>query len=167
MRSFSKVSSVVSASAWAALLVAVALPQSAMAIEWSNSSPSKDDRISVIHTEFGKNVVVQGDISIDELKKMRDTLSDQAREIEELKRNSGSSASSSGKEIDELKNKVKDQERKLDTLGPQMEDLKRNSGSSSSSNNSEISNLKQKISDQDRAMDQLKRTVEDLSRKVK
>ncbi|MEG2796689.1 MAG: hypothetical protein RR958_18775 [Pseudomonas sp.] len=164
MRSFLKISSVVSTTA---LIAALALPASAMAVELSNSSPSYGDKVPLIHNDYGKDVVIRSDISIDELKKMRDTVSDQSRQIEELKRSSGSSSSSSGKELDELKNKVKEQDRELDTLGRQVEELKRNSGSISNSSSSEISNLKQKINDQDRAMDQLKRTVEDLSRKVK
>ncbi|VVO77116.1 hypothetical protein PS732_01634 [Pseudomonas fluorescens] len=166
MRSFLKISSVVSTTA---LIAALALPASAMAVELSNSSPSYGDKVPLIHNDYGKDVVIRSDISIDELKKMRDTVSDQSRQIEELKRSSGSSSSSSssGKELDELKTKVKEQDRELETLGRQVEELKRNSGSSSNSSSGEISNLKQKINDQDRAMDQLKRTVEDLSRKVK
>lgn len=164
MRSFSKISAVVSTTA---LIAALALPASAMAIELSNSSPSYNDKVSLIHNDYGKTVVIESDVSIDELRKMRDTLNDQSRQIEELKRSNGSSSNSSGREMDELKNKVKEQDRELETLGRQVEDLKRNSGSSSNSSSSEISNLKQKVNDQDRAMDQLKRTVEDLSRKVK
>lgn len=164
MCSFSKISAVVSTSA---LIAALALPASAMAIELSNSSPSYNDKVPLIHNDYGKTVMIESDVSIDELRKMRDTLKEQSRQIEELKRSSGSSSSSSGKEIDELKNKVKEQDRELDTLRRQVEELKRNSGSSSNSNSSEISSLKQKVNDQDRAMDQLKRTVEDLSRKVK
>ena len=164
MRSFSKISSVVSATT---LLAVLALPASAMAVELSSSSPSYGDKVSLIHNDYGKDVVIRSDVSIDDLRKLRDTISEQSRQIEELKRSSGSISSSSGKEIEELKNKVKEQDRKLETLGRQVEDLKRNSGSSSNSNSSEVSNLKQKINDQDRAMEQLKRTVEDLSRKVK
>ncbi|WP_207865170.1 hypothetical protein [Pseudomonas sp. 58(2021)] len=167
MRSFSKISSVVSATALTVLLGTLAPLTSAMAVELSGSSPSYGDEISAIHNDFGKDVVIKSGIGVDELKKMRDTVNDQSRQIEELKRSSGSSSSSSGREIDDLKSKVKEQERQLDTLGRQVEDLKRNSGSSSSSSNSEISSLKQKLNDQDRAMDQLKRTVEELSRKVK
>jgi cell division protein FtsL len=164
MRSISNIFSVISSTA---LFVALALPASAMAAELSNSSPSYGDKVLLIHNDYGKEVIIKGDLSNDELKKLRDTVSEQTRQIEELKRSSGSNSSSSSKEIDDLQNKVKDQDRKLETLGRQVEDLKRNSGSSSNSNSGEISNLKQKISDQDRAMDQLKRTVEDLSRKVK
>ncbi|QJP93791.1 hypothetical protein [Pseudomonas fluorescens] len=167
MRSFSKISSVVSATALTVLLGTLAPLTSAMAVELSGSSPSYGDEISAIHNDFGKDVVIKSGIGVDELKKMRDTVNDQSRQIEELKRSSGSRSSSSGREIDDLKSKVKEQERQLDTLGRQVEDLKRNSGSSSSSSNSEISSLKQKLNDQDRAMDQLKRTVEELSRKVK
>jgi uncharacterized protein YukE len=164
MRSFSKISAVVSTTA---LIAALALPASAMAVELSNSSPSYNDKVSLIHNDYGKTVVIESDVSIDELRKMRDTLNDQSRQIEELKRSGGSSSNSSSRELDELKNKVKEQDRELETLGRQVEDLKRNSGSSSNSSSSEISNLKQKVNDQDRAMDQLKRTVEDLNRKVK
>lgn len=167
MRSFSKISSVMSATALTVLLGTLALPASAMAVELSSSSPSYGDQISAIHNDFGKDVVIKSGIGVEELKKMRDTVNEQSRQIEEFKRSSGSSSSSSGREIEDLKNKVKEQDRQLDTLGRQVEDLKRNSGSSSSSNNSEISSLKQKLNDQDRAMDQLKRTVEELSRKVK
>lgn len=167
MRSLSKISSVVSATALTALLVTLALPASALAVELSSSSPSYGDQISAIHNDFGKDVVIKSGIGVEELKKMRDTVNEQSRQIEEFKRSSGSSSSSSGREIEDLKNKVKEQDRQLDTLGRQVEDLKRNSGSSSSSSSSEISSLKQKLNDQDRAMDQLKRTVEELSRKVK
>jgi predicted RNase H-like nuclease (RuvC/YqgF family) len=168
MRSFSKLSSALSATAMTALLSALALPGTALAnVERGSGYASSDDKITVLHNEYGKEVLVKSEIDVGDLKKMQDTLSDQARQIEELKRNSGSSSSSSSKEIDELKRTIKEQERDLDNLGKQVEELKRNSGSSSSSNNSEISNLKREVSDQDRAMDQLKRTVEELSRKVK
>ncbi|NHW87728.1 hypothetical protein, partial [Escherichia coli] len=86
------------------------------------------DKVSLIHNDYGKDVVIKSDISIDELQKIRDTVRDQSRQIEELKRSSGSSSNSSSKEIDDLKSKVKDQDRQLDTLGRQVEDLKRNSG---------------------------------------
>jgi len=164
MHSFSKICSVVSAGA---LLAALMLPASAMALELSSSSSSYGDKVSLIHNDYGKEVIIRSDISIDELQKMRDTVREQSRQIEEFKRSSGSSSSSSSKEIDDLRNRIKDQDRQLDTLGRQVDDLKRNSGSSSNSASNEISSLKQKINDQDRAMDQLKRTVEDLSRKVK
>lgn len=164
MRSFSKISAVVSTTA---LIAALTLPANAMAVELSSSSPSYGDKVSLIHNDYGKDVVIKSDISIDELQKMRDTLKDQSQQIEELKRSNGSSSNSSSREIDELKNKVKEQDRVLESLGRQVEELKRNSGSSSNSSSSEISNLKQKVNDQNRGMDQLKRTVEDLSRKVK
>jgi cell division protein FtsL len=169
MRSASKLSAVLSTTAATALLAAFALPGNALALELSNSSPSFGDKVPVIHRDYDKDVVVRSEISIDELKKMRDTISEQSRQIEELKRSSGSNSNSSARETDELKSKVKEQDRQLDTLGRQVEDLKRNNGSSSSasSSSSEIASLKQKINDQDRAMDQLKRNVEELSRKVK
>jgi len=168
MRSFSKLSSVLSATAMTTLLGVLALPGTALAsIELSNDSASSTDKLIVIHNEYGKAVLVKTDLSIGELKQMEQMINNQSRQIDALKSNSGSGSSSSSREVDELKNKVKEQERELDNLGRQVEELKRNNGSSSSSSNSEIANLKREISDQDREVDQLKRTVDDLSRKVK
>ncbi|MFJ4195523.1 hypothetical protein [Pseudomonas sp. NPDC089534] len=167
MRSLSKTPSIVSATAMTALLAALALPGAAMAIELSDSGPSYGDKVSLVHNDFGKDVIVRSDMSIDELRKLRDTVNEQSRQIEELKRSNGSSSSASNREIDDLKKTVKEQDRDLDSLRRQVEDLKRSSGSTSSSSSSELSSLKQKLSDQDRAVDQLKRTVEELSRKVK
>ncbi|MGE8068232.1 hypothetical protein [Pseudomonas sp. NPDC089569] len=166
MRSFAKISSVMSATAMTALLGALTLPANAMAIELSNSSPSYGDKVSVIHNDFGKDVIVRSNISIDELEQMSKMIDQQSRQIEELKR-SGSGSGSSNREVDDLKNKVAAQERDLNNLQRQIDDLKRSTGSSSSSSTSELSSLKQQISNQDREMDSLRRTVEELSRKVK
>jgi len=181
MRSFSKLSSAQLATA-ALLLGSLTLASAAQAAVEVTSDPSMySDKISALHNSFGKDTLVRTSVSIDdlenlqktvkanatELESQKRTLSEQARQIEELTRNSGSSSNSSSKEIDDLKRTINEQERDLNNLGKQVEELKRNNGSSSSSNNSEISSLKREISDQDRAMDQLKRTVEDLSRKVK
>jgi len=139
------------------------------------------DTIPALRNSFNNDVLFKTNISVGvleelpknvkanttELEEQKRTLAEQARQIEELKRNNGSSSSSSSREIEELKRTVKEQEQELRDLGKQVEDLKRNSGSSSSSNSSEISTLKQALNDQDREMDQLKRTVEELSRKVK
>ncbi|MGJ7513927.1 hypothetical protein ACSFE6_06265 [Pseudomonas baetica] len=168
MPGYSKFSAVLSATAVTSLLGILVLPGMALAgIEFSNSSSSSYGKLTAIQNEYGKDVLVKTDVEVGELEKVQDTLKEQARQIEELKRSSGSSSSSSNKEFDELKRTVKEQERDLDNLRKQVEELKRNSGSSSSSSNSEISNLKREVSDQDRTIDQLKRTVEDLSRKVK
>ncbi|RAI71226.1 hypothetical protein DOZ80_05110 [Pseudomonas fluorescens] len=168
MRSFSKFSSVLSATAMTALLGALALPGTALAsVELSSGYTSSGDKFTVIHNEYGKEVLIRSEYSVDDLKGMQETINNQTRQIEELKRSSGSSSSSSSKEIDELKRTVAEQERDINNLGKQVEELKRNSGSSSSSNSSEISSLKREVSDQDRELDNLKRTVEDLSRKVK
>jgi chromosome segregation ATPase len=168
MRSFSKLSSALTATTIATLLGIVALPGTALAgIEFSSSSSSSSGKVTAIQNEYGKDVLVKTDVEVSDLKAMQTTLDNQARQIEELKRSSGSSSSSSSKEIDDLKRIVNEQERDLDNLRKQVEELKRNSGSSSSSSNSEISNLKREVSDQDRTIDQLKRAVEDLSRKVK
>ncbi|POA20817.1 hypothetical protein C1886_07500 [Pseudomonas sp. FW300-N1A1] len=151
------------------------------AIEVSSGPASYDDKIPAIHSSFDKDTLVRSNVSItdlenlqktvkanvDELETQKRTISDQARQIEELKRSNGSSSSASNSDIADLKRTVKEQERDLDTLARQVEDLKRNSGSSANSNNSEISNLKQQVNDQDRTIDQLKRIVEELSQKVK
>ena len=168
MRSASKLSFVLSATAMTTLLGALALPATALAsIGLSSNYSSTYGKVAAVQNENGENVIVKTNVEVGELEKMRDTLKDQTSQIEELKRSSGSSSSSSSKEIDELKRTVKEQDRELENLRKQMEELKRNSGSSSSSSNNEISNLKREVSDQDRTIDQLKRTVEDLARKVK
>ncbi|MEX0166867.1 hypothetical protein MRBLPD1_005432 [Pseudomonas brassicacearum] len=182
MRSFSKRSSTRLATATLLLGSLTLTGVAQAAVEVSSDGPSSDDAIPALrYDRFDKYVLVKTNVSVsalenlpktvknnaEELESQKRVLSEQARQIEELKRNSGSSSTSSSKEIDELKRTIKEQERDLNDLGKQVEELKRNSGSSSSSSNSEISSLKRELSDQDREMDQLKRTVEDLSRKVK
>jgi len=182
MRSFSKRSSIQLVTATLLLGSLTLTDVTQAAVEVSSDGPSDNDAIPALHyDQFDKYKLVKTDVSAslleslpktvksnaDELEIQKRTLSEQARQIEELKRNSGSSSTSSSKEIDELKRTIKEQERDLNDLGKQVEELKRNSGSSSSSSNSEISSLKRELSDQDREMDQLKRTVEELSRKVK
>ncbi|MCJ8207221.1 hypothetical protein [Pseudomonas sp. RGM2987] len=151
------------------------------AVETDSGYTLPSDTIPALRSSFNNDLLFKTNISVGvleelpksvkanttELEEQKRTLGEQARQIEELKRNSGSSSSSSSKEIDDLKRTVKEQEQDLRDLSKQVEDLKRNNGSSSNSNSSEISTLKGKISDQDREMDQLKRTVEELSRKVK
>ncbi|MDO7897338.1 hypothetical protein [Pseudomonas citrulli] len=182
MRSFPKRSSTLLTTT-ALLLGSLSLAGVAQAaVDVSSDGPSYDDAIPALHhVDFDKYKLLKTNVTAstlenlpkavknntDELENQKRTLGEQARQIEELKRNGGSSASSSSKEIDDLKRTVKEQERDLNDLGKQVEELKRNSGSSSSSSNSEISSLKRELSDQDREMDQLKRTVEELSRKVK
>ncbi|MGK3120185.1 hypothetical protein QZH44_04895 [Pseudomonas corrugata] len=181
MRSFPKLTSIRRATTTLLLASLVLTGAAQAAVEISSNFPEPSDEISALRSSFGNDVFYKTGISIDNLKDMQQaakanaielesqkrTLAEQARQIEELKRNSGSSSNSSSREIEELKRTVKEQERDLNDLGKQVEEIKRNSGSSSSSNNSEISTLKGKISDQDREMDQLKRMVEELSRKVK
>jgi methyl-accepting chemotaxis protein len=125
MRSISNIFSVVSSTA---LFAVLALPASAMAAELSNSSPSYGDKVLLIHNDYGKEVIIKGDLSNDELKKLRDTVSEQTRQIEELKRSSGSNSSSSSKEIDDLQNKVKD-------LESEAEDQRSGSGDGSAQTN--------------------------------
>ncbi|MCM2462243.1 hypothetical protein ACIPQ1_23625 [Pseudomonas sp. LARHCG127] len=182
MRSFSKRSSTRLATATLLLGSLILAGVAQAAVEVSSDGPSDHDAIPALHyNQFDKYVLVKTNVSAsalenlpktvknnaDELENQKRTLSEQARQIEELKHNSGSSSTSSSREIDELKRTIKEQESDLKDLGKQVEELKRNSGSSSSSSNSEISSLKRELSDQDNEMDQLKRTVEELSRKVK
>jgi chromosome segregation ATPase len=169
MPGYPKLSPALSTTTLATLLSLLALPGMAMAgIELSSTgSATYGDKMIATQSQYGREVLIRTDIDVTDLRKMREKLDDHGRQLEELKRSSGSNSSSSNKEIDELKRTVKEQERDLDNQRKQIEELKRSSGSSSSSSNSEISSLKQKVSDQDRAIDQLKRTVEDLSRKVK
>ncbi|WP_085631750.1 hypothetical protein [Pseudomonas sp. R16(2017)] len=164
MRSLSKLSSVVSTTAMTALLGALALPGNAMAIELSDRLPGYGDSVPAIHNDNGKTVIVRTDISLDELKKMRDTLGDQTRQLEELKRSSGSSASAGSRETDQLKEQVKKQDGELDTLRRQMEELKRSSGSSSSAGSRDTDELRNKVKEQDRELDNLRRQVEELKR---
>ncbi|MHA6790860.1 hypothetical protein ACWA6H_24530 [Pseudomonas bijieensis] len=181
MHSFSKRSSTRLATA-TLLLGSLSLAGLAQAaVEVSSGTPLPSDTIPVLRNSFDKDVLIKTNISVGdlenlpeavkdnaaELENQKRTLSEQARLIEEFKRNSGSSSTSSSKEIDELKRTIKEQQDDLKDLGKQVEELKRNSGSSSSSSNSEISSLKRELTDQDNEMDKLKRTVEELSRKVK
>jgi uncharacterized protein YukE len=182
MRSFSKRSSTQLATA-TLLLGSLTLAGAAQAaVEVSSDGLSYSDVIPALrYDQSGKYVLIKTNVNASaledlpkivkdntaELENQKRSLNEQARQLEELKRNSGSSSTSSSKEIDELKRTIKEQQSDLRDLGKQVEELKRNNGSSSSSNNSEISSLKRELSDQDREIDQLKRTVEDLSRKVK
>ena len=183
MRNFSKLPATLFATGMAALLLgSMVLPNTAQAgVELSSDHPSYSDKLAAVHNAFGKDVLVRSDFSIDEMEKLQSTvksnsveienlnktIKDQARLIEELKRNNGSSSSSSANELSDLKRTVREQESDLKNLGKQVDDLKRSAGSSSSTSASDLSSLKREVSDQDRALDQLKRTVEELSRKVK
>jgi len=182
MRSFSKRSSTQLATA-TLLLGSLTLAGAAQAaVEVSSDGLSYSDVIPALrYDQSGKYVLIKTNVNASaledlpkivkdntaELENQKRSLNEQARQLEELKRNSGSSSTSSSKEIDELKRTIKEQQSDLRDLGKQVEELKRNNGSSSSSNNSEISSLKRELSDQDSEMSQLKRTVEELSRKVK
>ncbi|RON54600.1 hypothetical protein [Pseudomonas frederiksbergensis] len=182
MRNFPKLSSTLFATGMAALLLGnLALASTAQAIELSSDNPSFNDTLTATHTSYGKTVLVKTNLEISELEKLqgtvktntaeidklKTTISDQARLIEELRRNTGTSSGSSSNEISSLKRIVEEQDKDLKKLASQVEDLKRSAGSSSSSSSSDLSNLKREVSDQDNQLDQLKRTVEDLSRKVK
>jgi cell division protein FtsL len=183
MRNFPKLSSTLFATGMAALLLGnLVLPNTAQAsLEYSSDSSNSGDKFLTLHNSYGKEVMARSSISVEDVVKLtntvktntteidtlKKTISEQARLIEELKRNNGTSSSSSSSEMSNLKRTVSDQDKDLKKLASQVEDLKRSAGSSSSPSSSDLSNLKREVSDQDNQLDQLKRAVEDLSRKVK
>ncbi|MHC8392809.1 hypothetical protein ACYZT8_03995 [Pseudomonas sp. LB3P93] len=185
MRNFSKLPSSLFATGMAALLLgSLALPNSAQAgLEYKSDGANSSDKLLAYHNYYGTYVMARSDVSADdveqlqrivktntaEIETLKKTVSEQARLIEEFKKNTGSSSSSNASEVDKLKRTVSEQDNGLKKLASQMDDLKRTSGSnsSSSSSSSDLSSLKREVSDQDNQLDQLKRTVEDLSRKVK
>lgn len=179
MRNFPKLSSTLFATGMAALLLGnLALANTAQAIELSSDSPSFNDTLTATHTSYGKTVLVKTNLEVSELgdlrgtvktnkaeiDKLKTTVSEQARLIEELRRNTGTSTGSSSNEISNLKRTVEEQDKDLKNLAKQMEEFKRNTGSSSSSSSSEVSNLKRTVSDQDNDLKKLASQVEDLKR---
>ena len=165
------------------LLGGLALPAQA-AVEVDSLSASGFDHLAATHGGSGSGYSLRNsDFTVDDLQKMQNQqkrnadeleslkkiINDQARVIEELKRNSGASSNSSSNSSDlsGLKRSVSDQDRAIEKLASQVDDLKRSSGSSSSSSSSELSSLKRDVSDQQRDLESLKRNVDDLSRKVK
>ncbi|WP_419712089.1 hypothetical protein [Pseudomonas sp. NFX224] len=82
MRSFSKLSSVLSTSTMTAVLGLLALPRTALAgIELSNSYTSTNSKVIAIHNEYGKDVLVNTEFDVSDLKAMQTTLNDQACRI--------------------------------------------------------------------------------------
>ncbi|MGP0014718.1 hypothetical protein [Pseudomonas sp.] len=167
------------------LLGGMVLPAQA-AVEVDSLSASGFDHLAATHGGTGSGHSLRStDFTVDDLQKMQSQqkhnadeleslkkiINDQARVIEELKRNSGASSSSSSSsnssDLSGLKRSVSDQDRTIEKLASQVDDLKRSSGSSSSSSSSELSSLKRDVSDQQRDLESLKRNVDDLSRKVK
>ncbi len=163
------------------LLGGLALPAQA-AVNVDNLDAGRFDRLAATHGDTGSGYSLRNtDFTVDDFQKMQEQqkrnadeleslkkiINDQARVIEELKRNSGSSSSSDSGDLSGLKRSVSDQDRSIEKLASQVDDLKRSSGSSSSSSSSELSSLKRDVSDQQRDLDSLKRTVDDLGRKVK
>lgn len=160
----------------AVLLGSVLLSGQAMAsVEVSTQSALSSDSLVVTHYE-GRDVhtLRSSGYSVNDIRKMQEALEtlqrshkDQARQLEELKRNTGSKSSSSDSEVTALKRTVSDQQSDIASLRKQVEELKRSAGSSSSSSSSEVSSLKREVSDQNRELQSLKRSLEELNRKVK
>lgn len=179
MRNFPKRSSTLFATGMAALLLGnLALADAAQAIELSSDSPSYNDTLTATHNSYGKTVLVRTNLDVNELEKLqgtvktntaeidtlKKTVSEQARLIEELRRNTGTSSGSSSNDISSLKRTVEEQDKDLKNLARQMEEFKRNTGSSSSSSSSDLSSLKRSVSDQDNDLKKLSSQVEDLKR---
>jgi DNA repair exonuclease SbcCD ATPase subunit len=178
MRIFPKLPSTLFATGMAALLLGnLALANTAQAsVEYTSDNPSSTGKFLVIQNMYGKDVMVRSNLSVegaealqrtaktntDEIKELKNDLEAQARLIEELKRNNGTSASSSTSEIANLKRTDTEQDKDLKELTKQLEELKRSSGSSSSS--SELANLKRTVSEQENDLKKLAGQVEDLKR---
>lgn len=149
--------------------------QALAAVEVSSMSANPYDSIPATHSETGNHYSLRSSgFSVDDLKKMQATLQglqrskdEQAREIAELKRNTGSSSGANAGEVADLKRTLKDQQSEIGNLRKQLEELKRGTGSGANSSASELSSLKRSVSDQDRELQNLKRSVDDLSRKIK
>ncbi|RMQ41592.1 hypothetical protein ALQ04_00502 [Pseudomonas cichorii] len=168
----------------AALLMAgmAGLPAHA-AVEISSFNAREYDSIVAVNKEGGYSLrntgFSVGDIqnmkkalesNASELASLKKVVNDQAKLIEELKRNgqsSASSSSSSNSEISSLKRQSEEQTRGIKQLEGQVSDLKRSAGSSNSSSSSELSSLKRDVSNQQRDLDNVKRELDNLSRKVK
>ncbi|MFJ4145346.1 hypothetical protein [Pseudomonas sp. NPDC089734] len=164
------------------LLVALAFSQAHAAVEVSSFSASGSDNIAATHNEGIKGYEIRNTgISVNDVRNMQDAIKthanelaslkriidEQARVIDELKRNNASSGSGSrtrDTDIASLKSQLDEQGRGIKQLEGQVSDLKRSNGNSSSS---EISSLKRDISDQERELKSVRRDVDDLSRKVK
>ncbi|QAY82591.1 hypothetical protein [Pseudomonas arsenicoxydans] len=183
MSKFPKLPSTLLATGMAALLLgSLALPNTAQAsLEYKSDSASSSDKFLAYHYNYGTYVMVKSNVSTDDveglqrvvktntadMEALKKTVSDQARLIEELKRNNGSNSNINASEVDKLKRTVNEQQNDLKRLASQVEGLKRSAGSSSSSSSSDLSSLKRDVSAQNSQMDQLKRAMDDLSRKVK
>lgn len=166
MRIFPKLPSTLFTTGMAALLLGnMVLAGAAQAgLEYNSDSSNSDDKFLTLHNSYGKDVIARSSVSVEMVEKLQSTVSEQARLIEELRRNTGTSSSSSTNEISSLKRTVEEQNKELKDLGKQLEDLKRNSGSSSNSSSSELSSLKRTVSDQDNDLKKLAGQVEDLKR---
>src|SRR5476651_653563 len=176
MRNFPKLPSTLFATGMAALLLGnLALANTAQAIELSSDNPSLNDTLTATHTSYGKTVLVRTNLEVSELEKLpgivktntaeidnlKKTVSEQARLIEELRRNTGTNVGSSTSEITTHKRTAEEQNKDLTR---QLEELKRNNGSSSSSSSSEVSDLKRSVSEQQNGLKDIARQVDDLKR---
>ena len=168
----------------ASLLIGAMAPsvQAASPARWGEFGASVGNKLTASSSGAGGEYFLHpSDISVGDIQDMRDLLKrndseiqsleskldGQARALEDLKKNTGSSSSSSDGQLSELKRTVSDQKNTIDKLKSEIEDLKRNSSSNSNSSSSELSSLKSTVSDQKRSLEDLKRSVDTLSSKVK
>lgn len=164
---------------WAA--VGVGTVQAGTAVQWTDSSASRIDKLTASSLEAGGKYALSttgfsvGDIEQlqasqkadnEELQRLKTRLDEQARYFDEFKRKDGSSASASDSQLSDLKRTVADQKNTIDKLKSEVDDLKRNSNSSSSSSSSELSRLKSDASDQKRDLEAQKRSLDDLKRSL-
>ncbi|GFM83723.1 hypothetical protein PSCICN_44150 [Pseudomonas cichorii] len=183
MAGFFKIPRAVSCVRVLALLIGgLAFSNANAAVELDSSRASSSDNIVTSFTEFGRGTALRNsDFTVGniqeiragtnsntrELESLKKVVEEQAKAIEELKRNSkasASSSSSSDSEISTLKRKLDEQSRSIDKFEGQVNDLKRSSGSSSSSSSSELSSLKSKVDEQGRDVARLEGQVNDLKR---
>lgn len=99
------------------------------------------------------------------------TISKLESQLNDLKRSTGSSSSSSSNssssDLSSLKSKVEDQNRSISNLESKLSDVQRSSGSNSNSSSSDISSLRQDISNLRSSVGRLESQVSSLSSKVK
>ena len=93
-----------------------------------------------------------------ELQSLKQTVSEQVRQIEALKRDTGSIHSTGSNELSRLTRTTEEQKKELDKLAQQVEVLKRNAGAT------DVTALKNTLDSQARTLQKLDREVQDLKR---
>lgn len=135
----------------------------------THAAPTVDDTLRNTGFTMGDLQQMQKDSRQNavELDALKETVSNQNRLIEELKRNTGTTVRSSDPEVTGLKSKIEDQGRTISQLESQLNDLKRNPDPSGNSSSSDISSLRQEISNLRSSVGRLESQMSSLSSKVK